>query len=61
MIAAARAQAFITGRGFVTPDDIKQIAPDVLRHRIITTYEAEAEEITSANIVQRLLDRIEVP
>lgn len=61
MIAAARAQAFITGRGFVTPDDIKQIAPDVLRHRVITTYEAEAEEISSADIVQRLLDRIEVP
>ena len=61
MIAAARAQAFVTGRGFVTPDDIKQIAPDLLRHRIITTYEAEAEEISSADIVQRLLDRIEVP
>lgn len=61
MIAAARAQAFITGRGFVTPDDIKQVAPDVLRHRVITTYEAEAEEISSAEIVQRLLDRIEVP
>lgn len=61
MIGAARAQAFITGRGFVTPDDIKQIAPDVLRHRVITTYEAEAEEISAADIVQRLLDRIEVP
>lgn len=61
MIAAARAQAFLSGRGFVTPDDIKQIAPDVMRHRIITTYEAEAEEITSADLVQRLLDRIEVP
>lgn len=61
MVEAARAQAFINGRGFVTPDDIKQIAPDVLRHRIIPTYEAEAEEISTADIVQRLLERIEVP
>ncbi|MEM7130808.1 MAG: MoxR family ATPase [Chloroflexota bacterium] len=61
MVEAARAQAFLNGRGFVTPDDIKQIAPDVMRHRVITTYEAEAEEISSANIVQRLLERIEVP
>jgi len=61
MIAAARAQAFIAGRGFVTPDDIKQIAPDIMRHRIVITYEAEAEEISSADIVQKLLDQIEVP
>ncbi len=61
MVAAARAHAFLKGRGFVTPEDIKQIAPDVLRHRIITTYEAEAEEITSAQIVQRILDQVEVP
>ena len=61
MIDAARAHAFIQGRGFVTPEDIKQIAPDVLRHRIITTYEAEAQEISSADIVQRILDHVEVP
>jgi MoxR-like ATPase len=61
LIAAARAHAFLRGRGFVTPEDIKQIAPDVLRHRIITTYEAEAENITSDHIVQRILDHTEVP
>ena len=61
MIMAARAHAFIQGRGFVTPEDIKQIAPDVLRHRVIPTYEAEAEEISTGEIVQRILDQIEVP
>jgi len=61
LIDAARAHAFIQGRGFVTPEDIKQMAPDVLRHRIITSYEAEAQEITSANIVQRILDYVDVP
>ena len=61
MIMAARAHAFIKGRGFVTPEDIKQIAPDILRHRIVISYEAEAEEITSADIVQSVLDQIEVP
>ncbi len=61
LILAARAHAFLRGRGFVTPEDIKQIAPDVLRHRVVISYEAEAEEITSAEIVQRILDRVEVP
>jgi MoxR-like ATPase len=61
LVTAARAHAFLRGRGFVTPDDIKQIAPDVLRHRIITTYEAEAENITSDHIVRRILDHTEVP
>jgi MoxR-like ATPase len=61
MILAGRAYAFLRGRGFVTPDDIKQIAPDVLRHRIITTYEAEAESITTDHIVQRILDHTAVP
>ncbi len=61
LIMAARAHAFLHGRGFVTPEDIKQIAPDILRHRIVISYEAEAEEITSADIIQRILDRIEVP
>lgn len=61
LIMAARAHAFLKGRGFVTPEDIKQIAPDVLRHRIVISYEAEAEEITSSEIVQRILDQIEVP
>ena len=61
MIDAARAHAFIEGRGYVTPEDIKQVAPDVLRHRIITSYEAEAQEISSADIVQRILDHVDVP
>ena len=61
LIIAARAHAFLKGRGFVTPEDIKQIAPDVLRHRIITSYEAEAENITSDHIVRRILDHTDVP
>jgi MoxR-like ATPase len=61
LVMASRAHAFLQGRGFVTPEDIKQIAPDVLRHRIVISYEAEAEEITSADIVQQILDRVEVP
>ena len=61
LIAAARAQAFLRGRGYVTPEDIKTMAPEILRHRVITTYEAEAEEITSADIVQRILNNIDVP
>jgi MoxR-like ATPase len=61
LILAARAHAFLHGRGFVTPEDIKAIAPDVLRHRIITTYEAEAENITSDHIVRRILDYTPVP
>ncbi len=58
---ASRAHAFLRGRAFVTPDDVKAIAPDVLRHRVLTTYEAEAEEVTSDQIVQRVLDKIESP
>lgn len=61
LILASRAYAFLQGRGYVTPDDIKQIAPDVLRHRIITSYEAEAENITTEHIVQRILDHTDVP
>jgi MoxR-like ATPase len=61
LVLAARAQAFLRGRGFVTPDDIKEVAPDVLRHRVIVSYEAEAENVTSADIVQRILDYAEVP
>ena len=61
LILAARAHAFIKGRGFVTPDDIKEVAPDVLRHRVIVSYEAEAEGVSSADIVQRILDYAQVP
>ncbi|WP_425499927.1 AAA family ATPase [Fontisphaera persica] len=58
---AARAVAFLNGRGYVTPQDVKSIAMDVLRHRVITTFEAEADEVTSEHIVQHLLDNIPVP
>ncbi len=61
LMQSARAAAFLSGRGFVTPEDVKLIVFDVLRHRVITTYEAEAEEITSDNIIQQLIDSIEVP
>ncbi len=57
----SRAFAYLHGRGYVIPDDVKALAPDVLRHRIITTYEAEAEEVTSDEIVRRVLEAVEVP
>jgi len=58
---AARARAFLEGRGYVTPHDIKSVALDVLRHRVITTYEAEAEGIGSEQVIQRVLDTVPVP
>ena len=58
---ASRASAFIQGRGFVTPEDVKTIAMDVLRHRVAISYEAEAEGITSENLVTQILDTIPVP
>jgi MoxR-like ATPase len=58
---AGRANAFLNGRGYVTPQDIKSIAPDVLRHRIILSYEAEAEGKDADNLIAILLERIEVP
>lgn len=61
LLKAARAHAFLQGRGYVMPDDVKQIAPDVLRHRIIVTFEAEANNITPTQIVESILNNIEVP
>jgi MoxR-like ATPase len=58
---AARAGALLAGRGYVTPQDVKSVAPDILRHRVIITYEAEAEEKTSDDIVKQILDNVEVP
>ncbi len=58
---AARAHAFVKGRGYVTPEDIKAVGLDVLRHRIILTYEAEAEEVTTESIISRIFDAVEVP
>ena len=61
LTVAARAHAFLRHRGFVTPEDIKAVAPDILRHRIIPTFEAEAEEITSEQILKDVLAEVEVP
>ena len=58
---AARAHAFLNGRGYVTPQDVKSMAPDVLRHRIILSYEAEADGKTTDDLIEVLLERIEVP
>ncbi len=58
---AAKAHAFLRGRGFVTPEDVKSIGLDVLRHRILVSYEAEAEEVTADDIVHKIFDHIEVP
>jgi len=58
---AAKAHAFLRHRGFVTPEDVKAVGFDVLRHRISLTYEAEAEELTPETIIQRVFDRVEVP
>ena len=61
LLKAARAHAFLQHRGFVMPEDVKAIAPDVLRHRIIPSFEAEADERTSESLLQELLDHIDVP
>jgi len=58
---AAKAMAFINGRGYVTPQDVKSIGMDVLRHRVLVSYEAEAEDKTSEDIIQTIFDNIEVP
>jgi MoxR-like ATPase len=57
----ARAHAFLQGRAYATPDDVKAMAHDVLRHRIVTTYEAEAQELTTDDLVDRILEGIEIP
>ena len=61
LIKAAKAQAFLSGRGYVTPQDIKTIGPDVLRHRILISYEAEAQDLNSTDIIQKVFDKIDVP
>jgi MoxR-like ATPase len=58
---ASKAHAFVRGRGYVTPEDVKAIGPDVLRHRVIPTYEAEAEEVSPEALVGRVFDAVEVP
>jgi MoxR-like ATPase len=61
LAACARAHAFLRGRTWVSPEDVKAIGPDVLRHRVVTTYEAEAEEITPDRIVERIFEVVKVP
>jgi MoxR-like ATPase len=61
LLAAARAHAFLRGRGFVSPEDVKAIGHDVLRHRLILSFEAEAESVTADEVVQRVFDAVEVP
>jgi len=61
LVAAARAHAFLKGRGFASPEDVKAVGPDVLRHRLILSFEAEAESVTSEEVIQRVFDAVEVP
>jgi MoxR-like ATPase len=61
LILAAKAYAFLRGRGYVTPQDVKSIGMDVLRHRVAITYEAEAEEKTSETVIQKIFDELPVP
>ncbi len=61
LVLAAKAHAFIKRRGYVTPQDVKSIGPDILRHRVIPSYEAEAEDKTSEDLIKRIFDEIEVP
>lgn len=61
LMQAAKCHAFLRHRGFVIPDDVKEIGPDVLRHRVTVTYEAEAEEVSSENVIQEIFNTIEVP
>ena len=58
---AARAQAFLRGRAYVVPEDVKAMAADVLRHRVLLTFEAEAEDVTSDTIVEKILESVNVP
>jgi MoxR-like ATPase len=58
---AARAYAFLQGRGYATPQDVKSIAPEVLRHRVLLTYEAEAEEVSTDGVIRQIFDSVEVP
>jgi len=61
LIRGAKAWAFLQGRGYVTPQDIKSIGPDVLRHRVLVSYEAEAQDLSSDDLILRIFDKIDVP
>ena len=58
---AARAYAFLEGRGYVTPDDVKAMGPDVLRHRVLLTYEAEAEGLTAEAVIEKVFAKVKTP
>ncbi|MEL6547037.1 MAG: ATPase, partial [Myxococcota bacterium] len=58
---ASRVQAFLEGRHYVTPQDIKTIGPDILRHRVLLTYEAEAQELSSDDVIRDVFNRVDVP
>ena len=61
LVTAAQAYAFLQGRGYITPQDVKSIAPEVLRHRVLLSYEAEAENVTPDDVIRRVFDSVEVP
>jgi MoxR-like ATPase len=61
LVRAARARALLDGRGYTTPHDVKRVAPDVLRHRLLLTYEAEADGVRAEHVVAALLAAVELP
>jgi MoxR-like ATPase len=61
LAAASRAHAFLRGRDYVVPEDVRALAPDVLRHRVVLTFEAEAENVSSDDVVTRLLEAVKAP
>jgi MoxR-like ATPase len=58
---AARAHAFLQGRAYVIPEDVKAMAPDVLRHRVLLTFEAEAEDVSSDEVIAKILEAVDIP
>ena len=61
ILKASKSRAFTEGRGYVTPEDVRYVSAEILRHRVILTYEAEAEELTTDQVITRLFEKIEVP
>jgi MoxR-like ATPase len=61
LTVVAKAHAFLNGRGYATPEDVKALAPDVMRHRLILTYEAEAQNLTTDNVITQILGKVPVP
>ncbi|HRU38612.1 MAG TPA: ATPase, partial [Candidatus Goldiibacteriota bacterium] len=61
LITAAKASAFMNGQGYVSPDDVKAVAYEVLRHRLILSYEAEAEEVAADDVIKQIINKVKVP